>query len=302
MPILTDIKKDSTKPLENENNSINSLIGEALFLKAVDYARNGDLPGAENAVQYLDSTEKNTPRVLDFLAKIKAQQGLYPEAEILWKKALAADPSNAEYRAGLKLVVKLNHTPPWLKWGRRALKILWLFLILWTVVFLTRKPINSLINYESAKHQTGMTLKKIIPIDVPGILVSEEKNELDLKFDKGLFLYQANLTKDAKITLGNLAKCLKPLDSKISIHLIGITDNIPVPTGRFYRNNTSLGMARASAVMDYLNAEGGIPAGVFSLGSDENGQRPYTNDTLENKLRNRSVIIQIKYMESFTTH
>ena len=57
--------------------------------------------------------------------------------------------------------------------------------------------------------------------------------------------------------------------------------------------SAALGMARAMKVVELLRAGGGLPADIFVLEGRDEKDSPHPNDTPQNKMRNRTVIVQI---------
>ena len=77
------------------------------------------------------------------------------------------------------------------------------------------------------------------------------------------------------------------------IEIIGHTDNTPVPAGWLYEDNYSVGIERACVVMECMKNTTQIPAKAFVIRSFGEADPPFPNDSLENKIRNRTVTIRI---------
>lgn len=113
-------------------------------------------------------------------------------------------------------------------------------------------------------------------------------------FDAGLFGQAAMLKPQAKDVLSALGKQLEPHAGRIGVRIIGQTDDLPLPTGSAYPDNTSLAMARALAVFEYLRAATRLPANMFTLESPgAAAAAPYPNDTPLNRARNRTVVLRV---------
>lgn len=70
--------------------------------QAADLARLGHYSQAETLLDSLEG--KETAEILDLKARICAQQGRLSEAQSLWERALALEPGNPDYLAGLEYV------------------------------------------------------------------------------------------------------------------------------------------------------------------------------------------------------
>lgn len=129
---------------------------------------------------------------------------------------------------------------------------------------------------------------------LPGITTTEDRGRLRLTFDQGLFAGGSEQIRSEKISLLNtLGQRLKDYPKAISIHVIGSTDDVPLATGGRFRDNGSLGLARAVAVVERLKTSSGLPLSAFSMCSGGDERTPFPNDTTQNRARNRSVMIEL---------
>jgi flagellar motor protein MotB len=78
-------------------------ITQISIARASDLARAGHYQEAEEVLNAI-SDGKSHPVVLDLLARMRAQQGRWLEAEAFWKQAIQIDPTNPEYLEGLQFV------------------------------------------------------------------------------------------------------------------------------------------------------------------------------------------------------
>jgi flagellar motor protein MotB len=298
-----------------------SLVSEALLSRAASLARRGEYAAAESLLGQLPGSGNENPRVLDLLARIQAQQGCFSEAEALWRRALEVEAGNGSYRAGLERIEKMRSRSPWaiflLPVGAAFIAILTVIL----VGFLVRNQIvqlresvlrevagaDSVIVGMARERQakdaaeaeekvasgTGVPSTQRIEIQLDGATVRTERRDLVVSFDEGLFSSGANLKEDAQSLLSELGTQLQPHRSDISIRVVGHTDDIQVPNGSAYADNARLGLARAVAVADYLSRDAGLPVDQFLLRSAGESEPPYPNDTWANRLRNRTVVLEI---------
>ena len=87
---------------------------QQMFLRAVRLARRGHYAQAEEALATLGGQEGMCAKALDLLAKIRAQQGRYLDAEACWRKALSLEPGNQQYQAALHAIAEDRRRPLWL--------------------------------------------------------------------------------------------------------------------------------------------------------------------------------------------
>lgn len=85
-------------------------VEQLVINKAVELARAGHYQQAEDLLSGLQRG-KDQPSVLDLLARMRAQQGRWLEAEAYWKQALEKDPTNPAYQEGLRYIQRTRRPP-----------------------------------------------------------------------------------------------------------------------------------------------------------------------------------------------
>ena len=108
----------------------------------------------------------------------------------------------------------------------------------------------------------------------------------DILFGSG----SANLSKDGKAALGEVAQVLASIEKR-SFQVEGHTDNVPIFTAQ-YPSNWELASARAINVLKAM-IEAGLPAGRVSAASFGDSRPSVANDSPENKALNRRIEIII---------
>lgn len=93
------------KPSVRTVEGLEHLALQFLLAEATELAAARRYSEAEARLSAIKDGRKN-PRVLDLLARIRAQQGRNAEAVELWQMAVQMDPANPDYRAGLAYVEK----------------------------------------------------------------------------------------------------------------------------------------------------------------------------------------------------
>lgn len=297
-----------------DSGSAASLLVKIVLPQAVKLARSGHYPDAEQLLLLLIREGAEQPVIYDLLARIQAQQGRYTEAEISWSTALRFDPANKEYQLGLRRIRLQNGAFQ----GRPIRGWFWGIAIILCIIatgFSTwhyRKNLRSVripvpvfrqittvspretpqqtAGDQAREHDLQILAKEF---RIPGATVIPRNGEVTIVFNTGLFQRGAKLLPKAQSDLKILAEQLRPHKNRVLVHVEGHTDNMPMPLGLIYRDNVSLGLQRAVAVVDYLRAQDDLPATMFTVSSLGEAPLLYPNDTSLNKLRNRTVLIRI---------
>ena len=126
-----------------------------------------------------------------------------------------------------------------------------------------------------------------IKIDVLGVNQSVQGDKLLLKFEDGLFLYNWLLNESGRSTLEQVGYQLEPWAGKLDIQVIGFSDD-------HEKDNVDFPYFRSTAVIRFLVDNTQLPERIFSIGTSVDQPAPYPNDTLENRSRNRTVILVIR--------
>jgi len=106
-------------------------------------------------------------------------------------------------------------------------------------------------------------------------------------FDLG----KADIKPEAIPLLEKLASFFPTLNTKISIE--GHTDDLPLATGSFYRDNWGLSQARSVAVLRYFTEVAGLDPRMFVSTAYADTMPLAPNDSDENRAKNRRVEIVI---------
>ena len=297
--------ESSERPFHN--NSALGLIEQIMRSKAAELAYAGRYQEAEALTTALTREDDADPIILDLKARICAQQGRLLEAEAFWSRALRIDPANAAYRAGLKRIASIQSRAVSMISYRVpavALAILLLVLSVFTVrnYFMSvRDTLLSDVRMEISRlmpgSQKSSRMENIPPdvrIAIPGVSLRADGNRLVLGFNSGLFDNGISLKPESGELLAALARQLRPYAQRITVHVVGHTDNVPVPANNKYSDNVSLGMKRAMVVAEYLRNTSGFPATMFIISSLGDYKAPYPQDKREDRKKNRTVEL---YME-----
>lgn len=128
---------------------------------------------------------------------------------------------------------------------------------------------------------------------IPGARIETINNVDIISFEEGIFGAGAQLMPAARRALLTFARQLAPYGTRLSITVIGCTDNTPMNPGSRYKDNADLGLARAREVARVLGSAAGLPDDVFHIVSYGERWAPFPNDTPQNRSRNRTVVLRI---------
>jgi type VI secretion system protein ImpK len=287
---------------------IEGLVRQTLFARAVELARLGRYTDAEKLLKDME-TKGDNPMVLDLNARIFAQQGRFMEAAALWTRASQLDPLNNDYKTGLERIAKIQRTTLRTSSLSALLKGVIILASIILLLFLLEKYENNrfaALRWEIAaiKEKPGkVTLTASQPtlpglkIDIPGISSRTADNGIAIQFNSGLFSKNLVLKPGPKKILKTLGRQLQAFTGQVKLYITGCSDDTPIPPGRQFRDNIALGLARAAAVAEYLRENTQLPANMFFISSAGGSAAPYPNNTQENRLKNRTVIMRISHTE-----
>ncbi len=307
-----------------------SLSRKMTMMCATDLARDGSYEEAAGILSEFLAAYKNTPEALDLLARIRAQQGNHDEAETLWGKALLLEPGNRSYTDAISRL-KLIRKYPLMRFSALFPAVFILLLICIASIFFfiaydeknankenkagtatipltpleipsddikLPEAVNIAPDNITPKTKAETAVPKEITIKLPGLKAKMEKGKTVLVFDKSIFHSVTVLTSEAEKQLAEIGRQLLSEGRDFEIEIIGHTDNTPVPSGWIYEDNYSVGVERAYTVMKYMKNTTQIPSEAFTIRSFGETNPPFPNDSLENKIRNRTATIRIGKMEN----
>ena len=351
---------ESDKPSAGKIPALEPYLAQLVLVKAAELARAGQYQEAEDLISGLQEG-KDSPVVLDLLARMRAQQGRWLEAETFWKQALQQDPTNPAYLEGLQYIQRTRRPSRLSRFFSPTFLLLILSLVVLllvaqgvkrlvilenglqdvsqevgsvkgvlsqpqpTLVIPTQVvqsfPVEELatlrqevqddnrlsqVGLESLQKQVGeiqvsqaeilSSLKPTpnaapeITLAVPGVQLLVQDDHWVIQFEEGLFPYGWALSQPARQTLDDLSLQLKPLVGKVEISIVGFKSSDE--QDEYF----DLGLMRAVVVLDYLESSGQLPADLFRIQPQGDTPPPFSNDTVANRGRNRTVImiLQVK--------
>lgn len=126
-----------------------------------------------------------------------------------------------------------------------------------------------------------------------GMKVEPEGTGVRLTFDAPLFTYRANLDSSQQELLKAVGSVLAVHSNDWSVVVTGHTDATPLRGSSPYRDNTELGLARASEVVRFLWREAGVPGRMVRVASAGDAAPLFPGDDPATQRRNRTATLRI---------
>ncbi len=124
-----------------------------------------------------------------------------------------------------------------------------------------------------------------------GVTLTRDGAAQVYSFDTGLFIEGVAFFPGARERVTALGRALAPHMDSIKVELIGYVDTVPLPAKSDWRDNTSLALSRANAVLGRLVRTTKFPAEQFGLRAV--GQRLGPHSKTQGDPRNRTVDIRV---------
>ncbi|MFH1726356.1 MAG: flagellar motor protein MotB [Elusimicrobiota bacterium] len=188
-------------------------------------------------------------------------------------------------------VCQIGHpAPPWLiNYADLMTEMVCFFVILYALSAALSKDVQNA-REQIQKMMAEEELVGEVKVDREGMKISLEEQGEMAHFKSGY----AELTPVMRSALGKIAPTLRDLARKNhEIIIEGHTDDVPMHD-QYYASNWELSTARATAVVEHMIRDNGLPAGCMAaIGYGKH--RPIApNDTLANRARNRRVVFFVK--------
>jgi len=252
---------------------------ELALAQARVLARHGRYAEAEDLLtEARDDAEPSAP-LLDLLARVHAQRGRLDEADRCWAEVERLAPDNKEAADGRRRIADVRAD---VRDGRRrsgkvvlrvaagVVVVAALALLIDTRVAVGRRPEARTVSAAppaAAPAARPSDVLSAMDLRTPGVHVRRTPGEIAVTFDKGLFRDSVTLSPGGRAVLRALGARLRPYAMRISVDVIGETDQRAVPPGSGYAGNTELGTLRATVVREALRRQAGIPTARFSVSS-----------------------------------
>lgn len=267
-----------------------TLMAQALLARATTLASSGHYDRAELV---LNGVPRGCHESLDLLARIRAQQGRIPDAIALWTDALRLEPGNAAYRDGLRKAKQIQEAP-WRRWNGLLLAPgMLVVLVVGLGINRLSSPKPQVAKAPTAQEQPRQAAFDVPQLQVPGLIQSRSGPTTVLRFESGLFGQGARLTPEGKNVLATLARQIEPHWQRMTLTVIGHTDDLPLRHRSGFQDNEALAIMRADTAIRNISKGTAIPRSAWTIGRKSGDDFLYPVDSMEGRSKNRTVEIQI---------
>ncbi|WP_018505987.1 OmpA family protein [Parafrankia discariae] len=296
-----------------------ALVGEVVRGQAATLARSGRHEDAARLLAELATGRDHTAAEHDLLARIRAQQGRFVDAERHWRAALALDGDHAAAAAGLRRLQRPRaRGGGGLVRGGAAAALLgalafgggwWLGHDGADPVASTSHPPGPAAPVISAAPAPAvsapapagpgeLTADLAARLAGPDATITRAGGQVVVVFRAALFATQDTPTPDGRAALSGLGARLAAVPG-IAVEVVGHSDSLPVRPGGPFPDNTALSLARAASAARILRAAG-VPAAAFAVSAAGDALTPYAGDpagaaagTSAGDPRNRTVTLRV---------
>lgn len=292
------VRLDHPATTDTGDELLRKLLGLLLVSEASRAAWLGEYSTAETLLADLARDPQPNLQALDLLARVRAQQGFFPEAETLWTSVLDRDPGNASAKAALERIRKQSPSHPARKAPVAAVGVLLgcaLGIVatrLWQSAgqpVPTYKKVHT--TFAEQSRAPGTALEKMAGRQlapgigpVAGLEFSSGNHQCDVVFSAPIFSHGVVMTAEGRELIRRLAPELRRhVDSIEAIVVAGHTDAaVPLADSPF-SDNYHLRLARAVAVvMDLVNVSN-LPGDIFAA-TGRLGESPARTKSLASRV------------------
>jgi type VI secretion system protein ImpK len=246
---------------------IESVARAVILARTQLLAYNGHLEDAARMLSAAESTDAPDCPSLDLLARIRAQQGRYQDAAMLWERVLGQDPANKEAIAGYEAALAMTPRRRFLRTSALGALLIVGIATLGISALLVVRPNSPLPSPKSNAANAGLD-SNTRPVelhqapgpstlDPDGWIASRAGGEVQLLPAANIFESGTTLSVDGRAALDSLLLSLRD-EPRLEMELRGLTDARRVRAGSLYRDNEELATRRASIVAEYLVRVGHI--------------------------------------------
>lgn len=313
-PVVRQGRSDGGSKSTENLSAEQVALREVALVQAANLARAGRYDEAQRLLDDVFKGQVPSARHLDLVARIRAQQGRFAEAEDCWARAAALDPLAEDYSAGRRRIaaMRVRHRARWLA-PVFAVVLVGLSLILVedratrqssrvaASLAATRDMQDRLVldvarletKLESADPAPSDPLAEVaVKLALPGVRLRRSGPELHVLFESGLFAEGRELRADVQPLLTEMGLRIKPHADRLSILVVGRADDTPLIPGSRYRDNAELGLARATMVAEHLQSTAALPPDAFVVSTLGSSLPLFLNDQHQRSW-NRTVEMRI---------
>lgn len=293
------------------------LVGQVVRGQAAVLARSGRYEDAARLLAELAAGRDHTAAEHDLLARIRAQQGRFDDAERHWRAALALDGDLAGAAAGLRRLERLRTRGGGIARGGAAavLLVALAFGGGWWLGHDRAEPAASTTTASAPAAPAASASAPAAPAPAPArpgdltadlaarlagpdVTITRAGGQAVVVFRNALFAMHDTPTPEGRAALTALGARLAAAPG-VAVEVVGHSDNLPVRPGGPFPDNTALSLARAASAAEILRAAG-VPAAALTISAAGDALAPYAGEPAGDPtgdaagdLRNRTVTLRV---------
>lgn len=146
-----------------------------------------------------------------------------------------------------------------------------------------------------AVDQNLESINRLLPslMDLPGCIITSNKNEIRIKFEEGIFASGLKVDKKGREQLARVGALFTEKAPDFWLIIEGQTDGTAMRQQSPFRDNFTLGLRRAVAATEVLRENGNFPSDRLLVSSTGGMAQPFSSDVPNAAARNRTVVLRL---------
>ena len=146
-----------------------------------------------------------------------------------------------------------------------------------------------------AVDQNLESINRLLPslMDLPGCIITSNKNEIRIKFEEGIFASGLKVDKKGREQLARVGALFTEKAPDFWLIIEGQTDGTAMRQQSPFRDNFTLGLRRAVAATEVLRENGNFPSDRLLVSSTGGMSQPFSSDVPNAAARNRTVVLRL---------
>ncbi len=146
-----------------------------------------------------------------------------------------------------------------------------------------------------ALDETLESINRLLPslMDLPGCIITSNKNEIRIKFEDGIFASGLKVDKKGREQLARIGALFTEKAPDFWLIIEGQTDGTAMRQQSPFRDNFTLGLRRAVAATEVLRENGNFPSERLLVSSTGGMTQPFSSDVPNAAARNRTVVLRL---------